>query len=100
MALRATRSPPDPAAPCDDYTVAQIPELVTLGLHHVPELPGFGEVRAYTVVAAIPTALDARPGQRQVLHIRVLQSEQRIDIPRAHRLEALPHELNVVRHQS
>jgi hypothetical protein len=32
IALRATRSPPDAAAPRDDDTLAQIPEVVTLRL--------------------------------------------------------------------
>jgi hypothetical protein len=100
MALPATRSAPDTAAPRHDDTVAQILEVVTLRLNQIPALPGFGEVGAHPFVPAVPTALDAGPGQRQEFHLRVIQPEQRIDIPGAHRLEALPDELDVVRHTS
>jgi hypothetical protein len=45
MALGSAETTADPAAPRHQDAVAEVPELLTLGLQYIPEVPGLRDVR-------------------------------------------------------
>jgi hypothetical protein len=99
VALGSADTPSHPAATRNHDESADVPVLLPLGLENIPELPRLGEVCAHAVMAAVSAALDASACQRQELHIGVVESQERVDIPGSHCLNASPDEFGALRHR-